>query len=91
MENKFEILKMSADWCGPCRATKPTFESFAESNPEINCREVNVDAEGDLAKEYGVRNIPTLVFLKDGVAVKRHVGAFSLVQLTNLADEAFSE
>lgn len=89
MNHKFQILKMSADWCGPCKATKPIFESFSENNPEIECREVNVDAEGDLAKSYGVRSIPTLIFLKDGVDVERHIGAFTLAQIEELSSKVF--
>jgi|688.fasta_scaffold698379_2 thioredoxin 1 len=89
MNNNFEILKMSADWCGPCQATKPTFASFATSHPAIACKEVNVDTEGDLARSYNVRGIPALIFLKDGEVVNRHVGAFSLAQLEELSSAAF--
>lgn len=89
MNNNFEILKMSAEWCGPCQATKPTFASFGASHPSISCREVNVDQEGELAKSYEVRSIPTLIFLKDGEVVKKHTGAFSLAQLEELSSNAF--
>jgi thioredoxin 1 len=90
MENKFEILKMSAEWCGPCRATKPVFESFSESNTNYICTEVDVDKDGDTAQKYQVKNIPTLIFLKNGEVVKRHVGAFTGSQLDSLASEAFN-
>lgn len=89
MRKNFEILKMSAEWCGPCQATKPTFETFSTNHPDIFCRDVNVDVEGDLAKSYEVRSIPTLIFLKDGQVVKRHTGAFSLAQIEELASSAF--
>ena len=89
MENKFEILKMSAEWCGPCRATKPVFESFSESNANYICTEVDVDKDGETAQKYHVKNIPTLIFLKNGEFVKRHVGAFTESQLASLASEAF--
>jgi thioredoxin len=89
MNNNFQILKMSADWCGPCRATKPTFEAFATSHTDIDCEEVNVDEQGDLAKSYEVRSIPTLIFLKEGKIVDRHVGAFSLQQLEQMSANAF--
>jgi thioredoxin 1 len=89
MSNNFQILKMSADWCGPCRATKPVFEAFANSHINVDCQEVNVDQQGDLAKSYEVRSIPTLIFLKDGKIVDRHTGAFSLVQLEEMSANAF--
>jgi thioredoxin 1 len=89
MENNFEILKMSAEWCGPCRATKPVFEAFANAKTSINCVDVDVDKDGDLAKSYEVKSIPTLVFLKNGVVVNRHVGAFSLTQLEEMSTNAF--
>jgi thioredoxin 1 len=89
MENNFKILKMSAGWCGPCRATKPVFESFANAKTSINCVDVDVDKEGDLAKSYEVKSIPTLIFIKDDVVVNRHVGAFSLAQLEEMSANAF--
>ena len=73
--NESVLLDFYADWCGPCRMVGPIVEEIAVENPDIAVGKINVDEEGELAAEYGVFSIPTLVVIKDGEVVSRSVGA----------------
>ena len=71
-----------AAWCGPCRMVGPVVEEIAtEMGDTAVIGKVDVDAEGDLAMEFGIRNIPTLLFFKDGQVVDKHVGVATKKQL----------
>jgi len=71
-----------AAWCGPCRMVGPVVEEIAtEMGETAVIGKVDVDAEGDLAMEFGIRNIPTLLFFKDGQVVDKHVGVATKKQL----------
>jgi thioredoxin 1 len=73
-----EIKKFEADWCGPCRMLKPTFEKLQESfGNSVKFSYINVDENQDEASKYSVRSIPMVVIEKDGVEVQRMVGAQS--------------
>lgn len=81
-----EVLKSSipvlvdfwATWCGPCKMISPIIDTVAvEMAGQAKVGKVDVDASPDLASRYGVRNIPTLLFFKDGKVVKTQVGACS--------------
>jgi thioredoxin 1 len=75
------IVKLGADWCGPCRLVAPILEKHSTNNRIFD---INVDKDKDLAVEYQVRSIPTLLFFKNGELVNKHVGGFtedSLLQM----------
>ena len=76
-----------APWCGPCKMIGPVIDALAEEfSDKINIGKINVDENKELAIEYGIRGIPTLLFFKDGKEIKRVVGAQnkeSLVQAIN--------
>lgn len=78
-----EVLKSStpvvvdfwAQWCGPCKALAPVLEDVAkEMGPKAKIVKVNVDDNHDLAAQYGIRGIPTLIFFQDGKVKKTLVG-----------------
>ena len=72
------VIDFWAPWCGPCRSIAPIVEELAtvyEGRAIIG--KYNVDDESDLGVEYGIRNIPTLLFFKDGQMVEKHVGTIT--------------
>ena len=69
------LLDFWAPRCGPCRMVVPMVESIARERPDIKVGKVNIDEEFELAREFGVMSIPTLVVLKDGKVVRQASGA----------------
>ena len=78
------LVDMYADWCGPCRMLGPIIESLAESNKEYKFYKLNVDDNEDIAMEYGVMSIPTLLLFEDGKLVDTLVGLRSKDELENI-------
>ena len=70
------IVDFWAEWCGPCRMVGPVIEELASDyDGRAVVGKVNVDQHGDISMKYGVRNIPTILFLKGGEVVYKSVGA----------------
>lgn len=69
------LLDFWASWCGPCRMVAPIMEEIARERPDIKVGKVNVDEQPELASQFGVMNIPTLVVMKDGKVVNQAIGA----------------
>ena len=68
------LLDFWATWCGPCRMVAPIVEEIAAENPGITLGKINVDEEMELAMQFGIVSIPTLVVMKDGQMVNKAVG-----------------
>ena len=68
------LLDFWASWCGPCRMVGPVVEEIARERTDVAVGKVNVDEEMELAMQFGVSSIPTLVVLKNGQTVARAVG-----------------
>ena len=80
-----EIKKFEADWCGPCRMLKPTFQKLeGKFGNSVKFSYINVDEQSDLAGQYGVRSIPFVVVEKDGEVVQSVVGAQSEMTYENI-------
>ena len=76
MENttkKNVIIDFYADWCAPCKIQKPILEKFASEN-NIEVQYVDVEEKPEVAQQYGVRSLPTLVYLRNGSPVETLVG-----------------
>lgn len=75
---KLVVIDFWATWCGPCRVLGPTVEEVAEEYADkAIVAKCNVDDCEDISMKYGIRNIPTLVFIKNGEVVDRTVGVVS--------------
>ncbi len=68
------VVDFFADWCGPCKMLSPIMESLSEEMNNVNFIKVNVDECGDIAREYRIMNIPTVIMFKDGVKKETIVG-----------------
>ena len=87
-EGKPMILDFWATWCGPCQMIGPMIEELAEEfNDKIIIGKVNVDENSDLPSQYGIRNIPTILFFKGGEMVSKLVGAQSKAKLQEEAQK----
>ncbi len=75
-EEKLVVVDFYADWCGPCKMMGPVVEELAEElKDEVKIGKLNVDNSPEIARSYSVMNIPTILFLKNGEAVDKVVGA----------------
>ena len=74
--DKLVVVDFWAEWCGPCRMVSPIIEELhTDYDGKALVGKVNVDHNGEVAMKYGVRSIPTILFLKNGEVVDKHVGA----------------
>lgn len=76
-----------AEWCGPCRAIAPVLEELSKgSGGRVTLAKVNVDENPGLAARYGIRSIPTILFVKDGKVADQVIGAVPKAQLQKKLD-----
>lgn len=74
-QNKPLIVDFYANWCGPCKMLTPILEkSIKASNGKVDLLKINIDENQELAEEYNVTSIPTVVLIKDGKETSRFVG-----------------
>ncbi len=68
------MIDFYADWCGPCKILSPIIKEIAEETEKVKVVQIDVDEEEELAMEYGIMSIPTMVVIKDGEEVERRIG-----------------
>lgn len=77
------LVDFYAEWCGPCKMLAPILEDI----DFIKVIKVNVDEHEDLALKFGVMSIPTLIFFKDGLEMKKEIGFRNLDQIKEIVDQ----
>lgn len=75
------LMDFWAPWCGPCRMVAPLVEEIAKERSDIKVVKINVDEEQELAMQFGVMSIPTLVVMKNGKVVNQVTGARPKAQI----------
>ncbi|MBR5750078.1 MAG: thioredoxin [Bacilli bacterium] len=68
------LVDFFATWCGPCKMLSPILEKVASEHEDLTVLKVDVDEVGDVAAQYGIRSIPTLILFEDGKAVDMKLG-----------------
>ena len=86
--NDLVFIDFWAEWCGPCKSFAPVFDGAAENHPDIVFAKVNTEEAQDLAGQFGIRSIPTLMVFKEQVVVFSQAGALQQSQLDHLVAEA---
>jgi len=76
------ILRFTASWCGPCKSLAMNLEN---ANLALPIEVVDIDIHGDVAQEYGIRSVPTLVMLDENIEIKRIIGSKTVNQLQEWA------
>ncbi|MEA5388746.1 thioredoxin family protein [Haloarculaceae archaeon H-GB11] len=82
------LLDFYADWCGPCKTQDPILEDLEEEWDSVDFEKVNVDEEQDVANEYQVRSLPTLIVENDDGIVDRFVGVTQAEDLAAALEKA---
>ena len=81
------VVDFWAEWCGPCRLVGPIIDDMSsEFEGKATIGKVNVDTNPEISSKYGVRSIPTILFIKDGEVVDKHVGTATKARLTQMLE-----
>ncbi|MEU3897269.1 thioredoxin [Streptomyces sp. NPDC057376] len=87
-DNEFVLIDFWAEWCGPCKQFAPVYEKAAEANPDLVFGKVDTEAQPELAQAFGIQSIPTLMIVRDQVAVFAQPGALPEAALTDVIGQA---
>ena len=81
------VIDFWAPWCGPCKMMLPIVDELSKQyDGKVNVGKLNVDENPDTCEQYGIMNIPTMLFFKNGELVNRHVGACRKPELEKIID-----
>ena len=82
------VKKFSAVWCGPCRALTPVMNEIKGNYSNVKFEEYDIDEYSDITEEYGVRSVPTVIIVKDGIEVNRFTGLSSKMAYVNAINQS---
>ena len=82
------LVDFWADWCGPCKMLAPVFQEIAEETQGVKLAKVNVDEAEEIARQFRIMSIPTLIVMKDGKPIKKSIGLISKQEMKELIDSA---
>ena len=85
--DKKVLVDFWAPWCGPCRMLLPVIEEIAEERDDVKICKINVDDESELAANFGIMSIPTLMVFENGKVIKKSLGAKPKEDVLELIDE----
>jgi thioredoxin 1 len=86
--DKLTVIDFWAEWCGPCKALGPVIEQLStEYAGKVNVGKLDVDSNPDVSTRYGIRSIPTILFVKGGQVVDKVVGAVPKAQLQSTIEK----
>lgn len=80
------LVDFWATWCGPCRMVSPIVDEIAEERSDIKVGKINVDEQRELASQFGIMSIPTLIVFKNGKIANQALGARPKQQILSLLD-----
>lgn len=84
------VIDFWAEWCGPCKAIAPMMEEFArEYKGRVNIGKCDVEENDDLAVQFKIRSVPTILFIRNGEVVDKVVGAVSREEIERKLDKLF--
>lgn len=81
------LVDFFATWCGPCQMLSPVLEKISNSRAEIDIAKVDIDKSMELARQYNIEVVPTMIIFKDGKAVKQVQGFYSENEIMSLIEQ----
>lgn len=84
--DKKVLVDFWASWCGPCRMLSPIIDEIAKETDKVKVGKVNVDEESDLATQFAVMSIPTIILFENGKPIKQVVGVQSKTAILNMIE-----